>query len=143
MVQLAKSSNRPAMEPSGLPAAFPAEWLGEVVQPTPVEPADDAQAQIAWALDHPLGSLPFGQLVHPGQPVTILIDDYSRPTPTHLLLKPVLKRLEAAGIPREDIRLVTAPGSHRRMTNEELLAKTGGRSSPRKSRPISRMKWFT
>jgi nickel-dependent lactate racemase len=105
---------------------LPAEWLGEVIQPTPVEPAVDAQAQIGWALDHPLGSLPLAQLARPSQPVTILVDDYSRPTPVSLLLTPLLERLAAAGARPQDIRLVVAPGSHRRMSPDELRLKIGG-----------------
>lgn len=54
---------------------------------------------------------------------SILVSDITRPSPTHLMLPPLTKRLKDLGIP--DIRVVFGLGTHRRMTaaEEKLLLK--------------------
>ena len=86
---------------------------------------DDLELAITNALDHPIGSPALETLVKPGQSVSIIIDDGSRPTPQKVILPIVLRRLEASGIRREAIRIVAALGSHRYMTPEELCERVG------------------
>lgn len=51
---------------------------------------------------------------------SILVSDITRPSPTHLLLPPLTKRLKELGI--LDIKVVFGLGTHRRMTEaEEML----------------------
>jgi nickel-dependent lactate racemase len=47
----------------------------------------------------------------------ILVSDITRPAPSHLMLPPLIRRLEDLGI--RDLRIVFALGTHRRMTTEE------------------------
>jgi len=47
----------------------------------------------------------------------ILASDITRPTPTHLLLPPLIKRLKGVGI--SEIEVIFALGTHRRMTPRE------------------------
>jgi len=99
--------------------------LGEVVRPRPVEAAADPDAAVRAALDQPIGTFGLEQIVEPGQKVAVIIDDITRETPTHLMLPHVLERLVAAHIPSENIRVVIALGTHRPMTEAEILAKVG------------------
>lgn len=108
-----------------LPITIPDEWLGEVARPQPVAPAPDVHALIASALDHPIGSPPLLELAKPGQRVAIMVDDYTRKTPVHQILPLVLQRLSSAGVAQEDIRIVAALGTHRPMTQAEIVAKVG------------------
>lgn len=101
------------------------EWLAQVVHPEPVAPASDLEDLVTQALENPIGTPPLAHLVEPGQRVAIIVDDYTRKTPVSLFLPQVLERLHAAGVAREDIRIVVAPGTHRLMTEEELAAKVG------------------
>jgi len=58
-------------------------------------------------------------LVRPGQKVVIVTSDISRPMPSYKVLPSVLKRLNKAGVPMEDVTVVLALGSHREHTAEE------------------------
>ena len=104
---------------------IPAEWLGEVVYPQPVNPAADVPGLFKAALNRPIGCKRLEESVKPGQRVAIMVDDYTRKTPLHQLLPPVLDRLRTAGVRDRDIRIVIALGSHRPMTPVEIDDKLG------------------
>jgi nickel-dependent lactate racemase len=101
------------------------EWLGEIVHPGAVRPVGNVQTAIAKVLDNPIGTPPLLQLAKPGQRVAVIIDDYTRKTPGHLFLPPLLDCLLAGGVAQKDIRIVVAGGSHRPMTEPELVTKVG------------------
>lgn len=105
--------------------AIPAAWLGPIVYPPAAIPAPAAPALIAAALGQPIGRPPLTELVISGQTVAILVDDYTRKTPAHLLLPPLLAQLQAGGVARQDICIVIALGTHRPMTATEITAKLG------------------
>ncbi len=108
-----------------LTVELPDEWLAEVAEPPPVAPVADAAGRVAAALAQPIDALPLTSLARPDQRVAVIFDDYTRKTPVHIMLQPVLEQLLAAGIRQEEICLVVALGTHRPMTGEELAAKLG------------------
>ena len=108
-----------------LPINIPDAILGEVVSPNSVMAASNPGAVIQAALAKPIGTPPLEQLAHSGQKVAVIIDDITRETPTHLMLPPVLERLLSAGVSRNDISIVIALGTHRPLTETELIKKTG------------------
>lgn len=55
----------------------------------------------------------------------IVVDDYSRNTPVHLILPEVLREMTATGLKKENIRLLVASGTHRPMTDTEKIKKLG------------------
>ena len=64
-------------------------------------------------------------MVKPGQKIAIITSDISRPLPSYDVLPSVLRELNAAGIPDEDITVVFALGSHRAQTEEECRRLAG------------------
>lgn len=108
-----------------LPVTIPDRWLGKIATPQPSVPPADPLTLITAALDRPIGAPPLRKLAQPGQKVALIIDDYTRKTPIHLLLPPVLAQLSLAGVAPADIRLVVAPGTHRPMSQAEINAKVG------------------
>ncbi len=108
-----------------LAVTLPDEWLGESVSPRPVIPATDISSLLAAALAQPIGSPPLRERVKPGQKVAVIVDDTTRQTPVALFLPVVLAQLLAAGVDRQDIRLVVALGTHRPLTPAEIEAKIG------------------
>lgn len=74
---------------------------------------------VDYALENPIGAPKLKTLVKPGQKIAIITSDISRPLPSYDVLPSVLRELEAAGIPDEDITVVFALGSHRPQTDEE------------------------
>ncbi len=79
----------------------------------------DEEKAITRALENPIEMESLAKLAAPGQKVAIVVDDITRPTPTHKFLPPIVKELESAGIRNKDITIVFATGSHRPHTNEE------------------------
>jgi nickel-dependent lactate racemase len=110
--------------PDALSVSLPGVNLAGVLVPNPVEIGDEDWL-IREALDHPIGAPRLEELAQPGQRVVVISDDITRPTPTERLLPAILTRLNSAGIPASDISIVMALGSHRRMTENEMLRKVG------------------
>lgn len=99
--------------------SFPEENLAGILTPNQVEITLRDEAAVEKALDEPIGAPRLEELVSPGQKIAIITSDITRPLPSRQVLPPVLRRLEQAGIPREDITIVFALGSHRQHTREE------------------------
>ncbi len=104
---------------------IPGEWLGEVVVPDQVAPAADGNLLIKHAVQNPIGCDPISDWVLPGQKIAVIVDDFTRKTPVHMILPIVLNELDDAGISKSDICVVIAPGTHRPMTSEEIAQKVG------------------
>lgn len=86
----------------------------------PLSAALTGAAEVERALDAPIGAPRLEEVVQPGETVAIVTSDITRPCPTWELMPPLLARLYAAGIRREDITLVFALGSHRRHSEAEM-----------------------
>jgi len=92
----------------------------------PLPPVSDNQAAVISALDNPLGSPPLISQVNPTSHVTIAFDDPCVPVPLmqedprSLIIESVVEKLYAAGVRRENIRLICAGGLHRKWTLKEL-----------------------
>lgn len=118
---------------TGLQSAdFPAgNLVGVTAPPEPIIPVDDEIAEIRRALRNPVSSLPLGRLAQPGYKVSVVVSDFTRPTPSGRILGPVLEELQAAGVVAEDITIVIACGLHvpsspahlRTMLGEYILKK--------------------
>ena len=87
------------------------------------------QTQLAEAvrksLDEPFGCLPLKDCVTSKDRVLILIEDATRSTPVKEILPVLVEYLLSCGLTLENLEILTAPGSHRIMTNAEILEKVG------------------
>src|SRR5208337_3675539 len=83
-------------------------------------PLDDAATAIEQALDVPIGCPPLTEMARGKRSAAISVCDITRPAPNREVLPPLLARLEAAGIRREDITILIATGLHRPATEPEL-----------------------
>jgi nickel-dependent lactate racemase len=101
------------------------ERILSVITPSDVAPSPDPELEVIKALKAPVEGPTIEELSPKGKTVAIAVDDVTRVTPTHLLLQPLLRLLEDAGARKEDIRIVIALGTHRRMTEEEMKEKYG------------------
>jgi nickel-dependent lactate racemase len=111
----------------GVPYAFsvPDDNLAQVLSPAPSTPLADLDAEIERALDHPVGQRPLADQVNAADRVVLVCDDNTRLTPAHRIIPPLLKRLNLVGVPDERIGCIMALGTHRYMTEEEMIAKVG------------------
>ncbi|MFQ5928114.1 MAG: lactate racemase domain-containing protein, partial [Acidobacteriota bacterium] len=82
-------------------------------------------AQIRQKLDQPIDSPPLREIAAGKKTAVITFDDLTRPTPTKSVLPMIIDDLRAAGLPDENIILLTSYGSHRAMTHREVRAKLG------------------
>jgi nickel-dependent lactate racemase len=81
---------------------------------------DDEAGAVNWALDHPIASQPLLALARGKTSAAISVCDITRPAPNRITLPPLLDRLHAAGITRENITILIATGLHRAATDEEV-----------------------
>ena len=86
---------------------------------------ESERGEIERALNAPVGSGTLESIFRPGETVAIVISDITRPMPSYKVLIPIIDRLNKAGIPDSDITVVSALGSHRHQTREELSRLAG------------------
>lgn len=85
----------------------------------------DLKETVRIRLDAPIGCPPLKEMLKPGDRVLILIEDATRSTPVREILPVLVDYLQEAGIPLANIEVMTAPGTHRMMTQAEILDKVG------------------
>src|SRR5689334_12643162 len=110
---------------SGLNVELPDANLIGILGLTPASRLADPEPAVEAALRQPIGTLPLSQLARGRRDVCIVICDITRPVPNTILLPPVLRTLEAAGIGRAAITILIATGTHRPNAGEELEALVG------------------
>lgn len=98
---------------------IPDKNLIGVLQSNPMDHERTGADAVRHAMAHPIGSSRLSSIAKPGQKVSIITSDISRPMPSWEVLPVVLEELYAAGVAREDITVVFALGSHRKHTQEE------------------------
>lgn len=98
------------------------EHIKQVLEANPVKLAPGTPRElIEDALNHPIGSDRIENIVKPGEKVCVIISDSTRSWQNPgLILEILLGRLGTAGIKDEDIVIISARGSHREQTAEEL-----------------------
>jgi len=111
---------------TGLDVELPGN--GKVVGPLSIReapPLANPQAALEAALANPIGTAPLAELAKGKKDACIVICDITRPVPNQLLLPPILRTLERAGIPREKITILIATGLHRPNEGDELVELVG------------------
>ncbi len=96
-----------------------------VAWPKEIPGSSNPILDIERALNNPISSEKLSKLAKPGYKVAIVVDDATRPAPSHLMLPPILKELHDAGIKREDITIIFATGTHRDVTKKEAMKLLG------------------
>lgn len=93
-------------------------YLG-TLSPKDIKEIEDPVNEIRRALAHPIGCKKLKELVSPQDKVIILASDVSRPSPSSILLPPIIKELNKAGVSNNQITIVFGLGVHRKQTEEE------------------------
>jgi nickel-dependent lactate racemase len=91
-----------------------------VIDARSAAPLEDQTGAIERALDHPIDSVPIGELARGKRSAAISVCDITRPAPNRVVLPPLLRRLEDAGIERSRITILVATGLHRPATPAEI-----------------------
>jgi nickel-dependent lactate racemase len=105
---------------TGLMAELPDANLIGILGLSPAPPLTSPTDSVEAALAAPIGTLPLARLAQGKKDAVIVICDITRPVPNKTLLPPILRTLEASGIPAERITILIATGTHRPNEGEEL-----------------------
>lgn len=108
---------------NGLALNLPDGWPVTVVEPKFVPAVPDPTAALRQAIQSPHNSPPLAGLVKPTDRVGIIFNDITRPTPDHLMIPALLAELEH--VPRQNVILFNALGTHRPNTEAELRGMLG------------------
>jgi len=112
-----------------LPLDIPDKNLIEVVVPKEFISPQQPELMIKDALHNPLGADRISETVEPDETVAIVIDDYTRPCPTKMLLSPVLEEVKNAGVNDLDITIIIATGTHTPPSPEMIKELVGDKIS--------------
>lgn len=102
---------------------FPTEWDIEVL--TPKGGQDIGQEGLRKAFRTPIGTPPISEMARGKHTAVIVVDDLTRPTPTHRLLPLIIEELAAAGVREQNIRILVGSGTHGPMNLLGLKKKLG------------------
>jgi lactate racemase len=89
-----------------------------VIEPTHTPGLRDERAAVMAALEKPIGAKPLKELIRPTDKVCIGFTDITRATPNDRIIPWLLEHL--SHLPRENITLLNALGTHRPNTRAEL-----------------------
>jgi len=85
----------------------------------------DPTAAIREAIRNPIGSRPLREIAKPGQTVTFIVNDPTRVAKSDLFMPVLLEELNEAGVSDNDMQIIFALGTHRAMTNKEMIETVG------------------
>ena len=111
---------------TGLEVELPDASVVRTLSYRSADPLADPSSSLLHLLGHPTGSPPLAELAAGRRSACILICDITRPVPNELILRPLLRTLEEAGIARDDITILVATGLHRPNEGDELVEMVGG-----------------
>ncbi len=109
---------------TGLTVELPSDRVVGPLAIRDVPALEDPERDVATALQQPIGTPALRQIAQGRKDACILICDITRPVPNRTILRPMLRVLEEAGIPRERTLILVATGLHRPSTpaeKEEML----------------------
>jgi nickel-dependent lactate racemase len=96
-----------------------------LLDPKPVAALADPATLVEKALAGPIGCQPLAEIARGKKDACLVISDITRPVPNQIILPPMLRTLEDAGIPRDKITILIATGMHRPNEGAELESMVG------------------
>ena len=106
---------------NGLPITLPKERVIGPLEIRAVPPLSNPEAAVEAAIASPIATAPLSELARGKSDACILVCDITRPVPNAIILRPMLRTLEGAGIPRDKILILVATGLHRPSTEAERI----------------------
>lgn len=101
---------------------IPQDWrLGTLAVFPEGPPPLDVKKRTREVLAHPVGHPPLKEVLRPNERVAILVEDLTRVSPKKAILEELLRELREMGVPPHNVVLVMALGTHRGLSNAELI----------------------
>ncbi|NLD04966.1 MAG: nickel-dependent lactate racemase [Synergistaceae bacterium] len=85
----------------------------------------DLRGALISALGSPISASALKDLARGKKNIVFLVEDNTRSTPLHIIMPIITDYLNENGVPDSAMSFLTAPGTHRLMTDEEILEKLG------------------
>ena len=103
------------------------------IGPKDVDPVANESAAVADALNNPTGCTAIPDLARAKKAhnAVLLVDDLTRTTPHKIILPLVLDQLNSAGIDDKHITAIVAVGTHRKLTDQEIVDRFGAENVAR------------
>ncbi|MBW2208130.1 MAG: nickel-dependent lactate racemase [Deltaproteobacteria bacterium] len=98
-----------------------------VLEPVSMPTLHDPEGAVTSALEQPIDSPPLSELAAGRKNACIVISDNTRPVPNRVILPPLLKTLQSAGIDRDQITILIATGTHQSNEGKVLDGLVGPR----------------
>ncbi|HYO83899.1 MAG TPA: nickel-dependent lactate racemase [Bryobacteraceae bacterium] len=105
---------------SGIDLSLPSGFQYEVLEARSAAALPDATSAINAALDAPVAGPSIAELARGKRTAAISVCDITRPAPNRVVLPPLLRKLEQAGITRDNTIVMIATGLHRAATDAEI-----------------------
>jgi len=107
---------------SKLTLEVPESMFSEILLPKKKEGVKNPISEVEKSIRNPVPTefSPLDELINGSGKTSIVVNDITRSTPTHLMLPPILRVLKECGVQRDDIRIIIATGTHRPVTREEM-----------------------
>src|ERR1019366_8678136 len=115
----------------GLDLRLPDDLQVAGAEPAEGAPLSNPTAAVTQALASAIGARPLAELAQGRRDAVVVISDKTRPVPNGLVLPPILRTLEDAGIDRSRIEILVATGLHRPNTPAELVEMTSAEIADR------------
>ena len=109
-----------AFDREGVAVELPDGLDTRILRPRFAAGLADKHAELAAAIDSPIGCPPLEHLARGRRSAAIAVCDITRPAPNRKVLPHVIRALEAGGIAPANISILIATGLHREATPEEL-----------------------
>ena len=92
---------------------------------TNIPAVKDLKGELISALESPIGTLPLKELAKGRKNIVFLVEDNTRSTPLDIIMPIITDYLNKNGVPDSAMSFLTAPGTHRLMTDGEIVEKLG------------------
>lgn len=89
------------------------------------EPMKNIPYEILEAIYHPIGCPPINEIIKPGQKVAFICNDPTRVANSFDFMPVLVNEMNKLGVKDEDMHIVFALGTHRPMTEEEMVEAVG------------------
>ena len=116
---------------SSLEADVPGErvlFMGELEE---LPAIDDFEGTLLARLKQPTDGRPLSEIAEGRAKALVLVEDNTRQTPVDRILPVLFDHLNELGLADADIEILTASGTHRLMSDAEVLAKVGAEAHRR------------
>ncbi|MEM1563769.1 MAG: nickel-dependent lactate racemase [Candidatus Bathyarchaeia archaeon] len=103
----------------------PARNLLGSIEPKEKPSVPDARAEVERALKEPIGTRRLSEIAKPEHKVAIVVNEATRPAPSHVMVPPLLDELSGAGVKDGNITIIFGCGTRRAVTSEEAARLLG------------------